>query len=190
MRSQKRHGLRVDVLKLRVAIDVPAAFPYLAVRLQAITHCLQKLADKRVASLVPLPCKRPGEVTQAAARPQQGLHRIAPRRRFDQSLQIGHKRPILRRVALAPGAWLANPSGRSRDLVREVPKSPVDRGARQAADPRHRAHPAMSQRLCFQRNKAAAALFIQNRCHLTIASPCLANPRKSSRNSTTRDSPM
>jgi DDE family transposase len=46
-----------------------------------------------------LPCKRPGEVTQAAARPQQGLHRIAPRRRFDQSLQIGHKRPILRRVA-------------------------------------------------------------------------------------------
>src|SRR6478736_6296466 len=45
VRRQERRRLRVDVLKLRVAIDVLAAFSCLVVRLQAGAHAAQKLAD-------------------------------------------------------------------------------------------------------------------------------------------------
>jgi uncharacterized membrane protein YadS len=53
IRSQERLGLRIDVLKLGVAIDVIGAFPRLAVGLQAIAHAAQKIADHRGANLMP-----------------------------------------------------------------------------------------------------------------------------------------
>src|SRR6478752_2397775 len=54
VRRQERRRLRVDVLKLRVAIDVLAAFSCLVVRLQAVAHAAQKLADNRRANLMTL----------------------------------------------------------------------------------------------------------------------------------------
>jgi hypothetical protein len=53
LRSQELHSLRIDV-KLGVAIDVPAAFSCLAVRLQTIAHATQKIADNHRANRVPL----------------------------------------------------------------------------------------------------------------------------------------
>src|ERR1700740_3603381 len=50
VRRKERRGLRVDVLKLRVAIDVLAAFSSLVVRLQAVAHAAQKVADNRRAN--------------------------------------------------------------------------------------------------------------------------------------------
>src|SRR5262249_8155429 len=51
--GQEGLGLRINVLKLRVAIDVLAAFSGLAVGLQAIAHSAQKSANNRKANLVP-----------------------------------------------------------------------------------------------------------------------------------------
>src|SRR6201982_899283 len=79
VRRQERRGLRVDILKLRVAIDVLAAFSCLVVRLQAVAHAAQKVADNRRANLMTLLRQLGHEVTQAAGRPQQWLHRSPPR---------------------------------------------------------------------------------------------------------------
>ena len=95
VRSQKRLGLRVDVLKLGVTIDVLVAFSCLAVGLQAVAHTAQKIADNRRANRVPCLRQLVREVTQAAGRPQQWLHRVAPRRGLDQPLEVGHKGRIL-----------------------------------------------------------------------------------------------
>ncbi len=169
VRRQKRLGLRIDVMKLRVAIDVLAAFSCLAVRLQAIADAAQKVTDHRRADLVSLVRQLVREITQAAGRPQQRLHRIAPRHRLDQPLEVDHKSWILNRLLLAPTALLADTSGRNRRLVTNVGKSVINRRPRQSADPSHQADPAASQRSRLQCNKAAPALFIQNRGHLPIA---------------------
>src|ERR1700746_3740435 len=89
VRRQERRRLRVDVLKLRVAIDVLATFSCLVVRLQAVAHAAQKLADNRRANLMTLLRQLGHEVTQAAGRPQQWLHRIAPRSRGDPGVEDG-----------------------------------------------------------------------------------------------------
>jgi len=70
-RCQERLGLGVDIAKLRVAIDVVAAFPGLAVGLQAIAHAAQQAADDRRANPVPFLCQLLREGTQAAGCPQQ-----------------------------------------------------------------------------------------------------------------------
>ncbi|MGL9621603.1 hypothetical protein QRQ56_26695 [Bradyrhizobium sp. U531] len=54
VRRKERPGLRVDELKLRVAIDVLAAFSGLVVRLQAVADAAQKLADNSRANLMTL----------------------------------------------------------------------------------------------------------------------------------------
>src|SRR5262245_23616246 len=54
--------LRVDVTKLCVAIDVVAAFPCLAVCLQAVVHPAQQIANNRRANLVPLRPQLFGEI--------------------------------------------------------------------------------------------------------------------------------
>jgi hypothetical protein len=90
MARQERFGLRIDVVKLHVAIDVLAAFSRLAVGLQAVAHVAQKIPDHRRANLVPLLRQLLRQVTQAASGPQQRLGRIAPRHRLDQALEIGH----------------------------------------------------------------------------------------------------
>src|SRR6201997_2517824 len=164
-------ALRVDVLKLRVAIDVLAAFSCLVVRLQAVAHAAQKLADNRRANLMPLLRQLGHEVTQAAGRPQQWLHRIAPRSRFDQGLEIGREGWIPGRLLLASAARLTDASSRDRHIVANVRKSVINRRPRQSADAGHQADPAASQCSRLQRNKTAAALFIQNRGHLSIALP-------------------
>src|ERR1700741_3061727 len=171
VRRQERRRLRVDVLKLRVAIDVLAAFSCLVVRLQAVAHAAQKLADNRRANLMTLLRQLGHEVTQAAGRPQQWLHRIAPRHRFDQALEIGREGWIPGRLLLAPAARLTDTSSRNRHVVANVRKSVINRRPRQSADAGHQADPAVSQRFRLQRDKAPEALFIQNRGHLPIALP-------------------
>jgi hypothetical protein len=142
VRRQKCLGLRIDVMKLPVAIDVLAAFSCLAVRLQAIAGAAQKVADNRRADLVPLVRQFVREITQAAGRPQQRLHRIAPRRGFDEVLEIGDKGRILRCLLLAPTAFLADPSSRRRNVVANIGKSVINRRPRQSADPSHQADAA------------------------------------------------
>jgi hypothetical protein len=83
-----------------------------------IAHAAQKIADDGRANLVPFVRQFLRQATQAACRPQQRLHRIAPRRRLDQALEINHKGAILH--GLAPTSRLAGPAGRSRYLAANV----------------------------------------------------------------------
>lgn len=80
--------LVVDIAKLCVAIDVVAAFPGLAVRLQAVAHPAQQSANNRGADLVPLLPQLLGQITQAPAGPQQRSHGVAARRGRNQSLEV------------------------------------------------------------------------------------------------------
>ena len=59
-------ALRVDVSKLCITIDVLGTFSRLAVRLQAIAHVAQKLADDRRGDLVALGGQRVYQITQTA----------------------------------------------------------------------------------------------------------------------------
>ena len=112
------------------------------------------------------------KVTQAAVCPQQRPHRVAPRRRRYQALEIGHKRWILACLLLTPATLLADPSGRRRNGVDDVGASVINRRSRQPTDLGHQTDTATSQCLRFQRHKAPSALLIQNRCHLPIAFAC------------------
>src|ERR1019366_5396594 len=67
VRRQKRLGLGIDVIKLRVAIDVLAAFSCLAVRLQAIAHAAQKVADDRRAGRMPFVRQLVREINREAS---------------------------------------------------------------------------------------------------------------------------
>ena len=176
VRRQERRGLRVDVLKLRVAIDVLAAFSCLVVRLQAVAHAAQKVADNRRANLMTLLRQLGHEVTQAAGCPQQRLRRIAPRRGLDKALEIDRKSGILGyQFFFTSSALIADTAGWSRNIVANIGKSVINRRPRQSADAGHQTDPAVSQRTCFKCNKAPTALFVQNRGHLPIALPCLTH---------------
>jgi len=109
VRGQERLGLRVDVLELRIAIDVFAAFARLAVR--TVAHVAQEIANDRRTNLVPPLRQLLYKITQATTRPQKGPHRIPPRRRLDDTLQIRHEGCILGCLVLAPATTPADPSG-------------------------------------------------------------------------------
>src|SRR5580704_300537 len=165
--SQERLGLPIDVLKLGVAVEMLASCARLAVGLQAIAHAAQKIADNRRRDVVPLVRQRYHEVTQAAARPQQGPHRVASRGRRNQALEIDHEGRILDGLPLAPAALLADSPRRSRYLVANVRQSAINRGARQAGNLRHQTDAAATQGPRFQSHKTPPALLVQNRRHLT-----------------------
>ena len=67
---QESLGLRIDVLKLRVPVDVLSSFSRLAVRLQAVAHIAQEVADNGGTNLVASLRQPLRKVTQAAAGPQ------------------------------------------------------------------------------------------------------------------------
>src|SRR5215467_799673 len=100
-------------------------------------------------------------------------------RRLDQALEITRKRRVLKRLRLAPAAQVADPSGRSRDVVPNIAQPVINRRARHTADPGHQADPTAAQCMRFQRDKPPAALLIQNRGHLPIALACRTRLRSS-----------
>jgi hypothetical protein len=79
----------------------------LAVRLQAVAHIAQEVADNGGTNFVASLRQPLRKVTQAAAGPQQGLHWIAPGCRFYQILEVGDQSWIFRYLLLAAGAALA-----------------------------------------------------------------------------------
>jgi len=61
--------LRVEVLELRIAIGMGAAFLRLAVGLQAVSQGMQQLADQLMRHLVAHPLQVFGEFAHTLARP-------------------------------------------------------------------------------------------------------------------------
>jgi hypothetical protein len=86
--------LVVDVTKPWVAIDVPTAFPRLAICLQAVVHLAGQIAHNRRADLVPLLCQFFDEITEAPAGPQE-RPMVSPH--VGRFLAVNPPHPILHR---------------------------------------------------------------------------------------------
>ena len=147
---RRAHAPR-DVAKLRVPIDVLAAFARLDVALQAVAEAVQQLGDHRVADVVAQPlerhrqaCARSGTSSAAAsrdrrapsARPTRPSRAAASRR--DRSRACG-RRPALR--VRVPGERLAR---------RELTQAPLNRRRRDPRRARHLRDAAVADRLGFR----------------------------------------
>src|SRR5271167_1992420 len=93
----KRLDLGVDIFKLGVAIGMFAAFLGLAVGMATILQFPQQLGNARGADFVTHRAERRRQLVVALGDPSQRSHRIAHRRRLEQSFQVRQQRRILRR---------------------------------------------------------------------------------------------
>ena len=156
LRGQKRHGLRIDVLKLGVAIDVLASFPRLAVGLQAIAHACsrsptrvgQLCAPVFASSLARLRRLRPSTTRAASGRPASPARPASSDRPQECDPDVLVLRP--------PPALRIRPRQEQRPydgcrITRDKSSSAI------TCDPRHRADPAMSERPSSQAPKAPPA---------------------------------
>ncbi len=135
--AEEVHRLVVDIPKLRVAIDVVAAFPCLAVGLQAVAHPAQQIARNRGADRMAMLRQLFDEITQAPAGPQQWSHGVAARHGRNQSLEVAQQRWVLKRLRLSSATRLADTSGRRRHIIANVAKTMINGGASQTRDAGH-----------------------------------------------------
>src|SRR5262249_39734971 len=161
--------LVIDVTKLCVAIDVPTAFPRLAVCLQAVVHLAEQIAHNGGADLVPLLRQLPDEITQAPAGPQERRHRVAARRGFNQSLEILQQSWIFGRFLLSPTTGPADTSLCRGHIIANVGNTVINGGTCQTRDTGHQTDAATPKCSGFQSGKPASALLIQNWGDLPIS---------------------
>src|SRR5258708_18770582 len=140
MGRQKGRGLIVEILKLSIPVHVPAAFPYFTVGLQAESQFTQTVGNHMRACRMPAGFEPLRQMAQAFRCPSQWPHRIAPRGRFHQSLEIRQQGSILRTLALASSPRLAYPPGLHLLVLRNLFDATADRAAGHARDPRHHAY--------------------------------------------------
>ena len=108
-----RLNLAVQVDELGVAVLVLAPFVLLCVRLQAVAHLVEELADGDVADRVALATKLICEGAGRLRRPAHLAHRVPPALWLDEVAK-SQKQPRLGVDRLGPaGSWRPDPS---RDL--------------------------------------------------------------------------
>jgi hypothetical protein len=78
----KRPDLRVDMLEVRIAIGMRAAFLGFPIGLQAIVEVVEQPGDGVVTHVMPLLSQCIGKVTGALAGPQQRRLRVPTGRRL------------------------------------------------------------------------------------------------------------
>jgi hypothetical protein len=147
-RHQRITRLCVDMAEWRVAVGVVAAFPGLAIGLQAVAEFAQQAGHRIVANPVNPDSARP----QPLAGPQQWRLWITARGWFCQFAQIIKQRGIAGREFLPPAARPANST--RRDIRRRAPQfrqtSPAIPVMRDSADtpphPADRASAAANRR--------------------------------------------
>ena len=101
----------VDVLELGVAVGMAAAFPGLAVGLEAVTELAQQSADRPGTDCVTLAAQLNGQLGGTLAGPAQWRLGVATGRRLDQRLQAAHQARIVMRQRLPSPAGAADTSG-------------------------------------------------------------------------------
>src|SRR3954447_9164246 len=133
--------LGVDVLELGIAIRMAAAVLGLAVDVAAVAQRLQQLGKARGADLVIHRAQRRRQLVVALRDPPQRPHRIAPRRRLQQRLQVRKQRWILGGQLAPTSAGPAHPAAH-RDRISQVLEAAPDGAARDAGGARRRRHAA------------------------------------------------
>ena len=92
----------VEILELLVSIRVLAALARFAIALETVAEFAQQLGDHIRRDVVLHVFQGGAQLVEALGCPQQRRHRIAPRRSFEELLQIAEKRRI--RLGLGPAA--------------------------------------------------------------------------------------
>jgi hypothetical protein len=120
LRSHECQGLRVDVLKLRIPIDMLSTFSCLVVGLQAVAHVAQKIADNGRRRCMPFLRQVLYKIAQAAARPQQQLRQITRVAGSTSALRSAKKLGSCTDLLFRTPPSLANTSRRGRCLVANI----------------------------------------------------------------------
>jgi hypothetical protein len=112
---------------------------------------------------VALLLQRFGQSSHAFAGPPQRRFRIAPRRRFDQRLEIRDQCRVL------DDRWLASrprpPNPLRWVVLRQFLQTPSDRAQRHAGCHRHRGNAAITCRKRLRRRDQTTAAFVEKRCY-------------------------
>ena len=161
-----QHG-GVDVLELRIAIGVAAAFEGLAVDLPTVAQQRQQLGNAALADPVSLGTQRVRQLRVALGHPQQRAHWIAHCRRFQQPPQIVEQRGILGGQRMPPAAGAPDHTGQ-RPRVIEVLEAATNRAACNAGGARRGRDPTVPGRSRFRRRKQPSAAFVQTATNRTI----------------------
>ena len=163
----------VDILELRIAVRMRSAFLGLAVALQAITGLLEHRPYRPGAYRMAVAGERLGQIHRALAGPAQRRHRIAPRARFDQSIQRLRQPRIRFAQPLAPAALLAKPRRHRRSWMflarRQLDESLANGIARHPRRAAQRAHATSPVGLRFARRPLPAHALIHQRRECSIA---------------------
>ena len=119
-RCQRFTRLCVDIAELRVTVGMVAAFPRLAIGLQAVAEFAQQAGHRIVPDPVAQAPRGSSQVALALAGPQQWRLWITACRRLYQLAQIIEQRGIAGREFLPPAASSTNPT--RRDFRRRAPQ--------------------------------------------------------------------
>ena len=133
----------------------------LAVALQAVTCRIEQFGHQSAAHPVALLLQRRGQSAHALAGPPQRRLRIAPRRRFDQRLEIRDQCRVLDDRRLASRSRPPNPL--RRFVLRQFLQTPPDRARRHARCHRHRGNAAISRSKRLGRRDQTTAPFVEKR---------------------------
>src|SRR5208283_5277176 len=173
--SLMRFNLRVDVLELRVAIGMASAFLALAIDLTAVAEAFEQLRDAARRNAMPHVAQRRGELGVAFRHPQQRSHRIAERRRLEQTPQVFQQRRILARQRRPSAAGASNVS--RDDGRRQIAQPAIDGAARYSGRPRNSGYAAKPGRTRLRRRKQATPAFVESSTQSLIPFPnrCFIN---------------
>src|SRR5262245_28145953 len=121
----KRPDLLVDMLELRLAIGMCAAFLGLPIGLQAVVQLVEQPSNGVVTHVVPLVHQRIGKVTGALAGPQQRRLRVPTDGSLQQRLQILEQGTITLRHTAPPSATTTDPVRRGGLILLDTWGAPL-----------------------------------------------------------------
>ena len=151
---QERHGGRVDMLELRVAIRMRRALVGFAQRLEPVAEGMQQMANRRRTHAPSVGRQRRGQLRATLAGPPQRRHGIPSRQGLDQQIEgLGQARLGLLDVR-TPGPWTTDAPG-GVNTVRQLPTPVPNRFARQPGGCRHQRVPPIPDRGRFGRRPQA-----------------------------------
>lgn len=158
---QELLDLRMDILKLRIAVRMLLAFRGLGVGMQILSLRMEKFGHLAVADAIPLPLEFRGQFACALRCPAQERLRAAPRHGIHQLLQG------LQQIGMMKGERLPAPARSTATSRRpgipfallQLANAGVDRGSRQTGSPwRTGAGPRASPSLSWRKPGAGAEL--------------------------------
>jgi hypothetical protein len=148
-----------------------AAFPRLAVALQAVAELAQELGDDVWADVVAHILQGDRKLLEALRGPQQRRHRIAARGRFEQILEILEQCRILLGLGFATATGPAYSTLACRAPLLDLIDAAIDRGSRNAGHFRHQRDAAVPQCERLGGRKTPPPLLVEHRFQCLEALP-------------------